>query len=142
MQNTHLNWTLMGHKKNVHFISNRSPNSEIYLEGILNFYFSSNFDAVFSLNWLCRELPAVCQQISSISYGYRIPKCEPSYFKSNFNAVFCKMNNFYFLFLFLFVSSIVRNLHSYKSPYITTWHGCTRIYNIIIMWLLHFIKVN
>jgi hypothetical protein len=39
---------------------------------------------------------------------------------------------------FLFVSSIVRNLHSYKSPYITTWHGCTRIYNIIIMWLLHF----
>jgi hypothetical protein len=46
------------------------------------------------------------------------------------------------IFFFLFVSSIVRNLHSYKSPYITTWHGCTRIYNIIIMWLLHFFKVN
>ena len=41
-------------------------------------------------------------------------------------------------FFFLFVSSIVRNLHSYKSPYITTWHGCTRIYNIIIMWLAFF----
>ena len=47
-----------------------------------------------------------------------------------------------FIFFFLFVSSIVRNLHSYKSPYITTWHGCTRIYSIIIKWLLHFFKVN
>jgi hypothetical protein len=41
---------------------------------------------------------------------------------------------------FLFVSSIVRNLHSWKSPYITTWHGCTRIYNIIIKIVKLFIK--
>jgi glycosyltransferase involved in cell wall biosynthesis len=40
---------------------------------------------------------------------------------------------YFFFFFFIFVSSIVRNLHSYKSPYITTWHGCTRIYNIITL---------
>jgi len=35
-------------------------------------YFNSysNFDAFFSLNWMHRELPVVCQWISSISNGF------------------------------------------------------------------------
>ena len=86
----------------------------------------------------------VCDKI--ISYGARGRISLTEHCKSNEHAekLKIKADNYtlFFFFFFLFVSSIVRNLHSYKSPYITTWHGCTRIYNIIIMWLLHFFKVN
>ena len=56
--NDHLSGLLMDHRKYGYFISK-------------SFYFSFNFDAVFSINWLPRELPVVCWRISSISYGFR-----------------------------------------------------------------------
>ena len=56
--NDHLSGLLMDHRKYGYFISK-------------SFYFSFNFDAVFSFNWLPRELPVVCWRISSISYGFR-----------------------------------------------------------------------
>ena len=37
------------------------------IEGIYNIYFTSNLEAVFSLNWLCWEFPVAHWLISSIS---------------------------------------------------------------------------
>jgi hypothetical protein len=42
-----------------------------YFEVMHNFSFSSNFDAVFSLNWLWQGLQVASQWISSISKGFQ-----------------------------------------------------------------------
>ena len=67
--NDHLSGLLMDHRKYGYFISK-------------SFYFSFNFDAVFSINWLPRELPVVCWRITSISYGFR-DKLNQYSFKQN-----------------------------------------------------------
>jgi len=101
------NWLLMGRKNILLFFPCKF---NIIGRHIQNFNFSSNFD-VFSLlnllSWL--EVLAIWRQISSSSISYSfgdtlnwkpwdnkswIPKFEHSYFSSNFNTVFCKINNF------------------------------------------------
>ena len=54
-----------------YFISKRGPNSEIsqIWKVYKSFISQPNFYAVFSFNWLFRELPVICWLISSISYS-------------------------------------------------------------------------
>jgi hypothetical protein len=43
---------------------------ETYIMLDKTFYFSSNLVFIFSLNWLCWELPVICWWVSSIFYGF------------------------------------------------------------------------
>jgi hypothetical protein len=63
LQNDHLNGLLMDHETILFFIfqkGSKIPKFHIYI-----FHFSSNFNAVFSYNWLDQELLVVCWQIFS-----------------------------------------------------------------------------
>ena len=61
----------------------------------IGFSFSSNFDRFFSLNWLLRAFSSMLMDFPYNSYGFwdklkgvnkcQIPRCELSYFLSNFN---------------------------------------------------------
>ena len=102
MQNDHFNGIMMGHEKMlVFFISKRGPNSNIlHIWKVYRiFYFLSNFDAVFSLNWLGQELSANFLYILWFPKWIqpkgdnksRILIFQLSYFTSNFNSFFRKM---------------------------------------------------
>ena len=74
LQNEHLHELLMDLKKIATLSEKGSKRCQNFPYGIWKlhriFYLSSNFNAVFFVNWLHRELVVVCWHISSISYGF------------------------------------------------------------------------
>jgi hypothetical protein len=82
-----------------------------------NFYFSSNFGVVFSLNWSCWDLLLICGNISSICYGF--------WDKLDWNVPFSKKLLFFFQFSYRFLQSFIFMIccRAIKNIYFTLKRG-------------------